>query len=99
MGAGKVTVHTAAAGLDPRWTLPIALDVGCDTFAVREDPLYVGLNQVTPHAVVRLPVIGGSILKHVTGVSYLPHLLFRLSCVGVCSRSALRLTISCYIRV
>ncbi len=53
MGAGKVTVHTAAAGIPPRWTLPIALDVGCDTQRVREDPLYVGLNQVNPHAAIR----------------------------------------------
>ena len=55
--AGKVTVHTAAAGLDPRWTLPIALDAGCDTPSVREDPLYVGLNQVTPHAAISLSLI------------------------------------------
>ena len=48
---GKVAVHTAAAGIPPQWTLPIALDVGCDTATVRDDPLYVGLNQVAPHAV------------------------------------------------
>ena len=56
MGAGKVTVHTAAAGIHPRWTLPIALDVGCDTQGVREDPLYVGLNQVNPHAAINSPI-------------------------------------------
>ena len=45
--AGKVTVHTAAAGIHPRHMLPIALDVGCNTVSVRDDPLYVGLFQVT----------------------------------------------------
>lgn len=58
MGAGKVTVHTAAAGIHPRWTLPIALDVGCDTQGVREDPLYVGLNQVNPYAAISSPIDG-----------------------------------------
>ena len=55
--AGKVTVHTAAAGISPRHLLPIALDVGCNTQGVREDPFYIGLRQArsmlllqeTPH--------------------------------------------------
>lgn len=55
--AGKVTVHTAAAGISPRHLLPIALDVGCNTQGVQEDPFYIGLRQArsmlllqeTPH--------------------------------------------------
>ncbi|CAK0735604.1 hypothetical protein CVIRNUC_000608 [Coccomyxa viridis] len=42
---GKVTVHTAAAGISPRHLLPIALDVGCNTQGVQEDPFYIGLRQ------------------------------------------------------
>lgn len=34
-----------AAGVDPEWLLPIVVDVGCETDAVRSDPLYVGLDQ------------------------------------------------------
>lgn len=74
MGAGKVTVHTAAAGIHPRWTLPIALDVGCDTQGVREDPLYVGLNQVNPYAAINSPIEerrAGCHLQHAVGLAYL----------------------------
>lgn len=39
-------MHTAGAGIHPRYTLPITLDVGCNTASVREDPFYVGLRQV-----------------------------------------------------
>ena len=50
-------MHTAAAGISPRHLLPIALDVGCNTQGVREDPFYLGLRQArsvlplqdTPH--------------------------------------------------
>ncbi|BDA40585.1 NADP-dependent malic enzyme [Coccomyxa sp. Obi] len=42
---GKAAVHTAGAGIHPRYTLPITLDVGCNTASVREDPFYVGLRQ------------------------------------------------------
>ena len=38
-------MHTAAAGISPRHLLPIALDVGCNTQDVREDPFYIGLRQ------------------------------------------------------
>jgi hypothetical protein len=44
--AGKAAMHTAAGGIHPRHILPLALDVGCDSAAVREDPFYVGLQQV-----------------------------------------------------
>lgn len=47
--AGKAAVHTAAGGIHPRHILPLALDVGCNTSAVREDPFYVGLKQVGLH--------------------------------------------------
>lgn len=46
-------MHTAAAGIHPRHMLPITLDVGCNTKAVRQDPFYVGLDQVTHLTLLR----------------------------------------------
>ena len=44
--SGKATVHTAAGGIHPRYTLPITIDVVCNRRSIREDPFYVGLRQV-----------------------------------------------------
>jgi malate dehydrogenase (oxaloacetate-decarboxylating) len=42
IAAGKLTVYTAAAGIEPNRTLPVMLDVGTDRQSLLSDPLYIG---------------------------------------------------------
>ncbi|HEY9085703.1 MAG TPA: NAD-dependent malic enzyme [Candidatus Tyrphobacter sp.] len=39
---GKLSVYSAAAGIDPSRTIPVMLDVGTDRQSLLEDPLYLG---------------------------------------------------------
>ena len=39
---GKLSVYTAAAGIDPNRAIPVLLDVGTDRESLLRDPLYVG---------------------------------------------------------
>ena len=40
---GKLSIYTAAAGIDPALTLPVGLDVGTNRQDLLDDPLYLGV--------------------------------------------------------
>lgn len=46
---GKLQLYVAGAGIDPRRTLPIVLDMGTNNEALRNNEFYLGLRQPRPN--------------------------------------------------
>jgi malate dehydrogenase (oxaloacetate-decarboxylating) len=65
ISVGKLTVYTAAAGIDPRRVIPVSLDVGTDNEGLLNDPLYLG----NRHARVRGPGYDAFIRKYLETAS------------------------------
>ena len=42
---GKLALYSACAGIEPRFGMPVLLDVGTDNQSLIDDPLYLGLRQ------------------------------------------------------
>ncbi len=47
---GKLALYTAAAGVPPRFTMPVMMDCGTDNESLLKDPFYIGLRSNRPSA-------------------------------------------------
>lgn len=71
---GKLSLYTAAAGIDPATVLPISLDVGTQNTALLEDPAYLGW----PHPRLRGDKYEALVEEFVAAVkSEFPHALIQ----------------------
>jgi malate dehydrogenase (oxaloacetate-decarboxylating) len=65
IAVGKLAVYTAAAGIDPRRVIPVALDVGTNNEALLNDPMYLG----NRHSRVRGAAYDAFIAKYLQAAS------------------------------
>ncbi|MGO9343641.1 MAG: NAD-dependent malic enzyme [Acidimicrobiales bacterium] len=76
---GKLSVYTAAGGIDPARTLPVVLDVGTNRQSLLEDPLYLG----NRHTRVDEPIYDAFVDAFVQTASRLfPHALLHWEDLG-----------------
>jgi malate dehydrogenase (oxaloacetate-decarboxylating) len=79
IAVGKLAVYTAAAGIDPRRVIPVALDVGTDNETLLNDLLYLG----NRHARVRGAAYDAFIEKYLeTASSLFPKALLHFEDFG-----------------
>src|SRR5262249_16025706 len=79
IAVGKLSVYTAAAGIDPRRVIPVSLDVGTNNEALRNDPMYLG----NRHARVRGASYDAFIQKYLqTASSMFPNALLHFEDFG-----------------
>jgi malate dehydrogenase (oxaloacetate-decarboxylating) len=79
IAVGKLSVYTAAAGIDPRRVIPVSLDVGTNNERLLNDPLYLG----NRHARVRGADYDAFIEKYLrTASSLFPNALLHFEDFG-----------------
>ena len=79
IAVGKLSVYTAAAGIDPRRVIPVSLDVGTNNEALLNDPMYLG----NRHARVRGASYDAFIQKYLqTASSMFPNALLHFEDFG-----------------
>jgi malate dehydrogenase (oxaloacetate-decarboxylating) len=89
IAVGKLSVYTAAAGIDPRRVIPVSLDVGTNNEGLLNDPLYLG----NRHARVRGADYDGFIEKYLqTASSLFPNALLHFEDFGADNARRILLT-------
>jgi malate dehydrogenase (oxaloacetate-decarboxylating) len=79
IAVGKLSVYTAAAGIDPRRVIPVSLDVGTNNEGLLNDPMYLG----NRHARVRGAAYDAFIRKYLqTASSMFPNALLHFEDFG-----------------
>src|SRR5215469_11199662 len=79
IAVGKLSVYTAAAGIDPRRVIPVSLDVGTNNEGLLNDPMYLG----NRHARIRGPAYDAFIQKYLqTASSMFPNALLHFEDFG-----------------
>ena len=79
IAVGKLSVYTAAAGIDPRRVIPVSLDVGTNNEGLLNDPMYLG----NRHARIRGAAYDAFIQKYLqTASSMFPSALLHFEDFG-----------------
>ncbi len=89
IAVGKLTVYTAAAGIDPRRVIPVSLDVGTNNEGLLNDPMYLG----NRHARIRGAAYDAFIQRYLrTASSMFPNALLHFEDFGADNARRILLT-------